>query len=129
MQNFEDLKNGIVLDARTGLEWQAEPLSPLSWQEALAAAETLELGGHSDWRLPTAEELITLIDFERYRPASAFPGQWPVGGTCSWFWSSSSRVANTAYAWYVDFNDGHVDDRQKTVSYYVRCVRGEGRLT
>ena len=118
MTRFEDLGNGIIRDTRTGLEWQAEPFGPATWPKQMDAASKLNLGGHTDWRLPTIEELVTLIDFSRCNPASKFPGQRP-----EWFWSSSSRVAYTSYAWRVDFNVGYVDNDGKAYGGHARCVR------
>ncbi|MDX9805477.1 MAG: DUF1566 domain-containing protein, partial [bacterium] len=75
-------------------------------------------GDYSDWRLPNIEELKTLIDDTIYSPASTFPGM-----PSSLFWSSSSRVNYTSYAWLVNFSNGNVDYGSKTLDYYARCVR------
>lgn len=37
----------------------------LDWPDALAWAEKLKLTGHEDWRLPTAKELQSLLDYTR----------------------------------------------------------------
>jgi len=50
---------------------------------------------------------------------------WPqqLSGTCSWFWSSSTYVYGTYYAWYVHFYGGSVYFSYKTDTSYARCVR------
>ena len=116
---FKDLKNGIIHDAVTGLEWQAEPTDPMPWQDAIDYAAALDLGGHTDWRIPTIEELITLIDYSRTSPASSFPDM-----PFKWFWSSSSDVCFSIYAWIVIFNDGYVHNYAKNRAIHARCVRG-----
>jgi len=67
--------DGTVTDRATGLTWmqvdsghlKAGPARDgrLTWPEALAWAEALELAGHDDWRLPSAKELQTLLDYTR----------------------------------------------------------------
>ena len=63
--SFTDNGNGTVTDNNTGLEWQQVPLSEtMSWADAEAYCESLELGGYDDWRMPTAKELFNLSDFQ-----------------------------------------------------------------
>ena len=45
------------------------------------------------------------------------------GDRGGYFWSSSTYVYDTDYAWCVDFDGGGVSYYNKTNSYYVRCVR------
>lgn len=108
-----------VLDTQTGLEWQRDTPDPMSWGEAMEYAKSLRLGGHADWRLPSIEELTTLIDFSRAEPASKFPG---MPSECLWSSSSYSR-SSSSYAWLVYFDNGYVFDADKSNSVYVRCVR------
>lgn len=63
---------GTVTDTETGLMWEQELASkylqddiPIkyTWGEALAYCNTLETGGYRDWRLPTAKELLTIVNF------------------------------------------------------------------
>ena len=37
----------------------------MTWEEALKYAENFEFAGYSDWRLPDAKELQSLIDYTR----------------------------------------------------------------
>ena len=104
----------VVLDTTTGLEWQHEHAGPMTWVEAAKYAAKLGDG----WRLPTVSELVTLVDYERHTPASAFPAM-PVAS----FWSSSSYAGSASYAWFVDFYSGYVYRGAKARTSYVRCVR------
>jgi len=46
------------LDQKTSLVWtQADNGNHIDWQAAVAYCQELRLGGHNDWRLPTATEL------------------------------------------------------------------------
>jgi hypothetical protein len=44
----------------------------MDWRQALAWADGFELAGYSDWRLPNAKELQSLVD---YSHAPAYDGQ------------------------------------------------------
>jgi hypothetical protein len=61
--SYVDNEDGTVTDMNTGLMWQKDPGDKVTFDEALKRADTLVLGGHDDWRVPTIKELYTLIDF------------------------------------------------------------------
>jgi hypothetical protein len=42
----------------------------------------------------------------------------------SYYWSSTTNANNTNNAWCVNFNNGNVNNINKSNSYYVRAVRG-----
>jgi len=117
---YKNLGNDIVRDTKTGLEWQADYVNRMPWQGAMDYAAGLDLGGHIDWRVPTIEESITLIDYSRANPASAFPDMPP-----EWFWTSSPRAALASYALVVNFNIGYVHGYDKKTNDHARCVRGK----
>src|SRR5687768_6597817 len=86
---YEDRGNGTVLDPATGLLWQ-QTVAPqrFSWQAAKTYCSQLMLDG-TGWRLPTFDELFTIVDRTR-QPAIdmvAFPGT-----PSKDFWSSSTSV-------------------------------------
>ncbi|KGL63148.1 DUF1566 domain-containing protein [Polaribacter sp. Hel1_85] len=64
--NFIDNKDGTVSDYATGLMWQkADDGVGRNWEEALTYAENLQLEKNTDWRLPNAKELQSIVDYSR----------------------------------------------------------------
>jgi hypothetical protein len=113
-------------DPNTGLEWQYHSPREMNWYEAQEYARSLTLDGKSDWRLPSAAELETLIDrktlFERMRPT--IREEVPFQDTLS-YWSSTTFADNTYSAWIVMFDGAYILSYYKSNSYHVRCVRGQ----
>jgi hypothetical protein len=63
---FEDNGDGTITDEATGLTWmQADSGKGMDWPTALEYAENMTFAGHSDWRLPTAKELQSIVDYSR----------------------------------------------------------------
>jgi len=61
---FVDNGDGTVTDLATGLIWQkADDGNARNWQAALAYADSLNLAGYDDWRLPSAKELQSIVDY------------------------------------------------------------------
>ena len=116
--------NSTVTDTYTGLIWQQIGSSTrMTWEQALAYCEGLDLGGYTDWRMPTIKELRRLADFSRYNPAidtTNFPNT-----ISTVYWSSTTYENSLNGAWGIDFYNGHDDSYDKDeISYYVRAVRG-----
>ena len=104
----------VIID---NLEWQKNEVSEMSWDKAVVFAA--RLGKY--WRLPTIKELISLVEYKKVDPAintELFPDCHS-----AYYWSSTTDASYTDYAWYVDFDDGYIDNGDKTHHYYVRCVR------
>jgi len=82
---------------------------------------TAGLCGKNDWRLPTIDELRSIVNYGRHNP-SIDTGYFPNTPAYS-FWSSSPHSNGSSYAWVVGFVDGddYYDDRN--YSYRVRLVR------
>ncbi len=64
--NFFDKGDGTITDLATGMMWQkADDGNAYNWQDAMEYTGDLELAGHSDWRLPNAKELQSIVDYTR----------------------------------------------------------------
>lgn len=64
--DYSDNGDETVTDNSTGLMWsQNDSGERMDWIEALEYAETAELAGYSDWRLPNSKELESLVDYEK----------------------------------------------------------------
>jgi arylsulfatase A-like enzyme len=64
--DFRDNHDGTVTDKASGLTWmQSDSGKGMDWSDALAYAESLDLAEHDDWRLPTAKELQSIVDYSR----------------------------------------------------------------
>ena len=119
---FKNNGNNTITDNRTGLTWQqADAGTLMTWEEAIAYAESLSLGGFDDWRLPNIKELVSLNDEARVRPSLNALFATPASNL---FWSSTTQFNQTPNAWTVDFTFGISSYNQKTDKLRVRCVRG-----
>lgn len=77
--------------------------------------------GHSDWRLPTIHEALSLVDYERTLPACNREIEFGRTG-CIWtmtpaFPQSSGRI------WVVDFRDGSTFTQSREFAAEVLLVR------
>ena len=116
--------NGTVTDNVTTLVWQRQDDGQTrTGDEANGYCGSLTLGGTTGWRLPTVQELVSLVDYGRSAPAidkAIFPGTHPFD-----YWTSTSLANNSSYRPSVSFEYGYVGNHLKLSSYFVRCVRGE----
>jgi hypothetical protein len=115
-----------VLDKETGLVWEQSPSTStfvFADESAASHCTTLPTGGRLGWRLPTIQELASLVDPTQSSPS--LPSGHPFSNVqSSSYWSASAIAFNTVFALYVNFSDGIPFGGFKTGSYYVWCVRG-----
>jgi hypothetical protein len=66
INNFADNGDSTIIDNATGLMWmQNDSKTGMTWEDALDYAENFEYAGYSDWRLPDAKELQSIVDYKR----------------------------------------------------------------
>jgi len=81
---------------------------------------TMQYAGFSDWRVPSKEELETLLTENNFY-GNAILGR----NTLNLYWTSTSLDDNPSLAYIGAFSTGSVLDIEKNSMSYVRCVRGE----
>ena len=99
----------------------ADSSSYCNTQAYVARVNAATWCGANDWRMPTIEELRSIVSDDRVNPAidtASFPN------TVSWsFWSSSPKASNSNSAWVLNFGYGRDDDYSKNFKRRVRLVR------
>ncbi len=117
----------IVTDSKTKLMWQdnSDAVSVTrNWQGAIDYCENLNnFGGYSDWRLPNINELKSIIDRTRNRPAINPAFVNVITNNHYYYWSSTSESSNINKAWGMYFDIGNVGNYGKGDNNYLRCVR------
>ncbi len=127
---FELVMGGAaVLDHETGLVWEQSPsTSDRTWEDAQIWCNTSTIGGRLGWRLPTIQELASLVDPTQSPP---LPSGHPFSNVrtsvdSSYYWSATTYSGNpyTNMAWVVSFFFGTVIYDTKTSLDHAWCVRG-----
>ena len=91
-----------VLDNLTGLIWSRNAdcgSGPVSWEDAFVCAKQMRvkgLGGVDNWRLPTINELESLVDASSFGPA--FPDGHPFENVGDVYWSSTNSAFEPDWA-------------------------------
>ena len=114
---------GTVTDTASGLMWQQSGSAfPMDWRHAKEYADQINaegFAGHSDWRLPTISELMTLLTELPTGDDHCIEPIFDQEQKCIW---SCDRRSFTA-AWYVSSDLGFVAWQDFSAYFYVRAVR------
>jgi Protein of unknown function (DUF1566) len=112
-----------VLDKETGRVWEQTPSTDAdNWFNALHHCYNLEVGGRKGWRLPTIEELASLLDTSQTDPK--LPAGHPFSNVqFSFYWSATTVAHNTSSAWGADFGTGGIGPGVKSGPDFLWCVR------
>lgn len=125
------IANACVRDENTGLMWSKETTPyACAWKdtsgkradvfEHLRLANSKGLGGHRDWRIPTAFEAMSIIDLDEFRAFDAY-----FSNPTNSFWTVTPRPdsPSTIVFRYTGGLIGGGENRF-SASRYVRFVRG-----
>ena len=127
--------NKIWKDPDTDLIWQVEiDDKGYSFGEAFKYVEKLNhqnYGGYNNWRLPTIEELRTIVTENYYENSKSNTGKTyikkPLLNSMTMpyqdFWSSTEYKENLFLALIVKFSNTNDFWSNKASSNYVRCVK------
>ena len=101
-----------------------DPSTFCNTQAYVARVNRAGLCGYSDWRLPTLEELRSLVDYSVPDPGPKLDTGFFPNALGSILWSSSPVANHSDAAWVLSFDYG-IDERDpKGSTYHVRLVRG-----
>ena len=119
--NFVDMGNGIIKVTSSPLIWQqGRSTSFTSWEDAKNYVDNLELGGYSDWRLPTADEFLDLYFSFDYGKAKAGKETIVLRGN---YWSDDKDGIGFSGAWLDGDSCDISRSYKKCGEGYVRAVR------
>ena len=120
LERQRQIRNNTV--SLYGLMWQDNADAKTvqkNWNGAVEYCQNLTLFGFNDWRLPTRDELLSIVDKNK-SPTIKKEFQ---NVTSSYYWSSTTIASDSDRAWRVYFGGGDDGWGGKTLSLYVRCVR------
>ena len=106
-----------VLDKETGLVWEQSPsTTSRTWTTAITECYNKNVGGRKGWRLPTVEELASLVDPSNPTGNPDLPPGNPFDDVLSiFYWSATTDAVDTSDARGVNFAGGNVSTRVKTI--------------
>lgn len=118
---YRDDAKEVVIDKERKLMWQddsAASSTDKSYTDAMAHCEALEFAGHTDWYLPSVDELKSIVKAGNYPKCidKVFVNVYP-----DYYWSSTEH--SPEYAWIVLFIYEDSSYYHKTDPSHVRCVR------
>jgi len=119
------VSDNSVTNIRMKLVWQDNSIvksSKKNWEAAVKYCKNLSLDRYSDWRLPSYDELLTIVDYSKRDPAIV-DGFRNVAS--DFYWSETEYTSDPGYVWTVYFEFGITDHDAKSYEGYVRCVRKE----
>ena len=127
------------------VQWAKYPIFMATWEKAYEYCENLEESGFKDWRLPTIDELRSIVqkcpetatggkcaisdkggklsmnDYDKQDCRGCRRGRFDLPGN-GWFWSAS-QVTGTDHFWVISFKNTRISNAKRVVPYNAYCVR------
>ena len=120
--DFHDNGDNTLTDRATGITWaKDDSKTGMNWEQALAWVEEMNANdylGFSDWRLPDAKELQSILDYSRQTAATNSPAIDPI--------FNATAIQNEASA--VDYPYYWTGTTHGNEGVYVAFGRGLGYL-
>jgi hypothetical protein len=117
----------VVFDKETGLVWERypDPDKQESRDAAIVYSYSKAVAKRKGWRLPTIEELLSLVDPTQSNPTLSVGHPFINVKTDDFYWSSTLGASSLpTYAWGYNFGDGDTSNCLKSAKVYAWLVRG-----
>lgn len=143
INDFVDNNDETITDLATGLMWQQQDSAvDMNSQDALDYAENLDQADYTDWRLPNAKELHSILDYSRSPATTNSPAINALffstaitdeGGNANFpfYWTSTTHVKYNGLgdsAVYIAFGEalGWMERPPGSGNYRLEDVHGAG---
>jgi len=113
----------LIYDETTKLLWQDTHINKeasVTYKEAANYCKYLELGKFKNFRLPTLDELQTIVDYKNYKPA-VLKGFHYVENTT--YWTSTPFANADDEVWTINFEKGSRATKAIYYDRHFRCVQ------
>ena len=129
--NFTDNGNSTITDNITGLMWQKTDNGETTWDNAVTNAASVTTGGHTDWRLPTPLEAMSILNHNSSPAVFSTYFLDHASGAAGYWWTSDLFGTSTTNVWCTNKGGGlGPKPKSETISaggalrYHARYVRG-----
>ena len=118
-KNFvRDESKQIVLDQKDKkIYYDAKASEKMSYGDAVKYCKNMNYLGYTSWRVPSKEEMRSLLELSRRKITVKHAFQNVQQGI---YWASTTN--RHADAWYFDFDLGRYSTADKSKQFYVLCV-------
>ena len=129
--SFTDNGNSTITDNVTGLMWQKTDNGETTWENAVTNAAAVTTGGHTDWRLPTPLEAMSILNHNSNPAVFSTYFLDNASGAAGYWWTSDLFGTSTTNVWCTNKGGGlGPKPKSETISaggtlrYHARYVRG-----
>ena len=97
VNQFADNGDLTITDAATGLMWMQNDMASTDWDNAVASCESGTTAAYTDWRLPNAKELQSIVDYTRSPDTNSDAAIDPLFNSASF--SNEEGYTDWGYYW------------------------------
>jgi hypothetical protein len=118
---IRDDEKEVVIDRTRELMWQDDIQTQsikMKWLDSYC--KNLTLGNYNGWRVPNREELLSIVNYNKYTPSTYDIFEHIKSDN---YWSSTINIHDKNSMWTVNFDDGSTILYPKSSKNSIRCVR------
>ena len=107
-----------IIDDKTGISWENSiNIEELNWRASVAYCSKLRIGGFSDWRLPSKDELIMAYASKiNFQTSSTYRPYWSLT-------AGQNKKSHSKKHLTVNFQNGKLGSSYNYSNNLVRCLR------